>query len=146
MGASGSELSISEATPSVTVGTMKSTSTRQQPSSTHHHQHSDSRSPPQTGMTSRRPSHHHTSTTEVKLSEVTGEALSIQIRTPIPTDKFAAASHLNPVIAQGERNARPFKTSLKRCEGDFAVRSPPLLKRSRVLCVPSCISDKDMVG
>ena len=145
MGASGSELSISEATPSVTVGTMKSTSTRRQPSSTHHHQHSDSRLSPQTGMTSRRPSHHHTSTTEVKLSEATGRA-SVHVKTPVPTDQFIAASRLKPVIAQEEKSPRPFKTSLKRCEGGFAVRSPPLLRYSRVLCIPSCISDRDMVG
>lgn len=143
MGASGSELSISEATTSATVRTKKSTSIRRRPSSTHHHQRLNSCVPPHTGMTSPRSSRHH-GVTEVKLSEATG-GTSVQIETPILTDKFPATSRLNPVTAKEESNPRPFKTSLKRCKSIFTVRFY-LLKYSLVLCIPSCISDKDMVG
>ena len=145
MGASGSELSIGGATTSATVGTKTSTSIRRRHSSTNHHQRLDSRVSLQAGMTSRRSSHHRISITEDKLSEAIG-GTSIQIKIPILTDKFAAASRLNPVTAKEDSNHRPLRTSLKRRKSVFVAIFPPLLKDSPVLCIPSCISDKDMVG
>ena len=145
VGASRSELSIGGATTIVTAGTQTPTSVRRGPSSTRDHQRLDSSVPTHTGMMGLGSSHHRTGFTQARLSEPTGGS-GIEIETPVLTDDFTAALRRNPPTAQGGIYSRPFKTALKLRKCIFVIRILPLLTCSSVLCIPSCITDKDIIG
>lgn len=144
MGASGSELPIRRATMSLAVGTRKSTSTRRRRSSTHS-QRSDSRVLPQPTTTSRRSSRHRAGVMAEKLPEATGESGVLIQWSPL-TVELTEVLRPKPATtrARVRNNPKSFKSTLKRCKNVFVLGVPPLLIFP-VICVPSCISEGDMV-
>ena len=147
MGAStGPELLSIGGVTSATAGTRKlPTSILRRPFRTHNYQRLNSRARPQTGTMSQRSSQHRTGSTGARLSEPTG-GTGVRIKTPALTDKFATASRRNLSAARGDNNPRPFKITLKLCKSVLAIRVPRLPTFSPVLCLPFCISDRDIFG
>lgn len=144
VGALGSELSIGRATTSLVAGTQIPTSTRRRRSNTHS-QPLDSRVLPQTTMTSRRSSRNHAGVTAEKSSEATGGTGPVLIQRPILTDESIEILRPKPAARAREgNNPKSFKSTLKRCKNVFVLGTPPLLIFP-VICVPSCISEEDMV-